>query len=119
MQTRLIILAICLLGLAAFAVEKTDFSGTWDFNTEKSKNIGMMAQMKMSLTIQQSDAALDITGQHSPAAIFPECQHVVFVQRHGPFAGSETLTNAITKASSNPGAASLASLHVVAASKLC
>jgi len=61
MQTRLPILAICLVGLAAFAAEKADFSGTWDFNTEKSKNIGMMAQMKMSLTIQQSDTALDIT----------------------------------------------------------
>jgi hypothetical protein len=43
-----------------FAATPTDFSGTWEFNTEKSENIGMMAQMKMSLTIQQSDAALDI-----------------------------------------------------------
>jgi hypothetical protein len=60
MQARLPILAICLVSLAALAVEQTDFSGTWDFNTEKSKNIGMMAQMKMSLTIQQSDTALDI-----------------------------------------------------------
>jgi hypothetical protein len=61
MKTRLPILAICLVGFAAFAAEQTDFSGTWDFNTEKSKNIGMMAQMKMSLTILQSDTALDIT----------------------------------------------------------
>src|SRR5215470_11830337 len=61
MKTRLSILAICLVSLAAFAAEQTDFSGTWDFNTEKSKNIGMMAQMKMSLAIQQSDTALDIT----------------------------------------------------------
>jgi hypothetical protein len=27
---------------------------------EKSKNIGMMAQMKMSVTVQQSESALDI-----------------------------------------------------------
>jgi hypothetical protein len=47
--------------LAVFAAEQTDFSGTWDFSTEKSKNIGMMAQMKLSLTIQQSGTALDIT----------------------------------------------------------
>jgi hypothetical protein len=43
-----------------FAATPTNFSGTWEFNTDKSENIGMMAQMKMSLTIQQSDAALDI-----------------------------------------------------------
>jgi len=61
MIKRLAILAICLVSLAAFAGEQTDFSGTWEFNTEKSKNIGMMAQMKLSLAIQQSDSALDIT----------------------------------------------------------
>jgi hypothetical protein len=43
-----------------FAATPINFSGTWEFNTDKSENIGMMAQMKMSLTIQQSDAALDI-----------------------------------------------------------
>lgn len=61
MKTQSLISATCLAGLVSFAAEQTDFSGTWEFNTEKSKNIGMMAQMKMSLTIQQSDAALDIT----------------------------------------------------------
>ncbi len=61
MKTQFLISAICLASLVTFAAEQTNFSGTWEFNTEKSKNIGMMAQMKMSLTIQQSDAALDIT----------------------------------------------------------
>jgi hypothetical protein len=61
MNIRLPILAICLVTLAAFAAGQTDFSGTWEFNTGKSKNIGMMAQMKLSLAIQQSDSALDIT----------------------------------------------------------
>ena len=61
MNIRLPILAIFLVSLAAFAAGQTDFSGTWEFNTEESKNIGMMAQMKLSLAIQQSDSALDIT----------------------------------------------------------
>ena len=60
MKTQFLISAVCLLSGAMFAATPTDFSGTWEFNTEKSENIGMMAQMKMSLTIQQSDAALDI-----------------------------------------------------------
>ena len=61
MNIRLPILAIFLVSLAAFAAGQTDFSGTWEFNSEESKNIGMMAQMKLSLAIQQSDSALDIT----------------------------------------------------------
>ncbi len=61
MKTQFSISAICLASLVTFAATQTDFSGTWEFNTEKSKNIGMMAQMKMSLTIQQTDAAFDIT----------------------------------------------------------
>ncbi len=61
MKTQSLVTAICLANLVAFAAGNADFSGTWQFNTEKSKNIGMMAQMKMSLSIQQSDAALDIT----------------------------------------------------------
>ena len=42
---------------------QTDFSGNWEFNTEKGQSIGMMAQMKMSLSIQQSDTALDISAK--------------------------------------------------------
>jgi len=61
MKTQFLISAICLVSLAAFAAGQADFSGSWEFNTEKSKNIGMMTQMKMSVTIQQSEAAFDIT----------------------------------------------------------
>ena len=61
MKFRFVISVLCLMTGFAFAAKHTDFSGSWHFNPEKSKNIGMMAQMKMSLTIQQSDAALDIT----------------------------------------------------------
>ena len=62
MKTKLLISAMCLVGMAAFAAERPDFSGAWEFNPEKSKNVGMMAQMKLLLTVQQSDSALDVTG---------------------------------------------------------
>ena len=61
MKTKIGTLLICFASLAAFAANPPDFSGKWSFNPEKSKNIGMMAQMKMSLAIQQSDTALEIT----------------------------------------------------------
>jgi hypothetical protein len=52
---------LCLMTISAFAAKHSDFSGPWQFNPEKSKNIGMMVQMKMIQTIQQSDSALDVT----------------------------------------------------------
>ena len=55
------VLLICSATIAAFAANKPDFSGTWIFSPEKSKNIGMMSQMKMSQTIVQSEKALDVT----------------------------------------------------------
>lgn len=55
------VLLICFAAIAAFAANKPDFSGTWIFSPEKSKNIGMMSQMKMRQTIVQSDKALDVT----------------------------------------------------------
>jgi hypothetical protein len=51
---------LLLAALPAFAGAPADFSGVWEFNPGKSQNIGMMAQMKMTVTIQQSDAALDL-----------------------------------------------------------
>lgn len=60
MKTQFLVSTICFLTLAVLAGERADFSGTWEFSPEKSKNIGMMAQMKMSATLQQSDSALDI-----------------------------------------------------------
>ena len=61
MKTQFLITVVISLGSLVAAAAQTDFSGTWEFNTEKSQKIGMMAQMKMSLSIQQSDTALDIT----------------------------------------------------------
>ena len=53
--------AICFVSMAALAAQRPDYSGTWTFNPDKSKNIGMMAQMKMTQTIEQASTALDVT----------------------------------------------------------
>ena len=50
-----------LTATAAFATQRTNFSGSWEFNAGKSQNVGMMAQMKMVQTIEQSDTALEVT----------------------------------------------------------
>lgn len=52
---------VCLLTVAALAAQRPDFGGSWEFNPEKSKNVGMMMQVKMTDTIQQTDSALDET----------------------------------------------------------
>ena len=52
---------VCLVTIAAFAAKRPDFAGSWEFNAGKSKNIGMMVQVKMTDTIQQTDSALDET----------------------------------------------------------
>ena len=61
MKTKVFIPALCLVAVVAFAQKPSDFSGSWQFNVEKSKNVGMMAEMKMEQTVQQSISALDIT----------------------------------------------------------
>jgi hypothetical protein len=60
MKTTMFILALCLTATEAFAQKHGDFSGPWQFNPEKSKNVGMMSQMKMTQTIEQSDSSLDV-----------------------------------------------------------
>lgn len=52
---------VCLVTVAAFAAKRSDFGGTWEFNPGKSKNVGMMMQVKMTDSIQQTDSALDET----------------------------------------------------------
>jgi len=52
---------LCFAAVAAFAAQHSSFSGTWELNVAKSKNLGMMAQMKMSQTIDQSETSLDVT----------------------------------------------------------
>lgn len=61
MKVKALILAMGLVAGVALGQKVTNFSGSWQFNPEKSKNVGMMAQMKMALTVQQSDSSLDIT----------------------------------------------------------
>jgi len=61
MKRKLLALGTCLIAVAALAAKNTDFSGTWQLNPEKSKSIGMMAQMEMIQTIEQTDTALDVT----------------------------------------------------------
>lgn len=55
------VLVLCLWSLAAFSASRPDFSGTWVFRPESSKNVGMMSAMKMTQTIQQSASSLDVT----------------------------------------------------------
>jgi hypothetical protein len=52
---------LCVISAAAFAAQRADFSGSWQLNPEKSKNVGMMSQMKMIQAIEQSETALDVT----------------------------------------------------------
>jgi hypothetical protein len=52
---------VCLVTVATFAAKRSDFAGSWEFNPGKSKNIGMMMQVKMTDSIQQTDSALDET----------------------------------------------------------
>ena len=61
MKVKHLILTSCLTAGVAFAADHANFSGSWQFNPEKSKNVGMMSQMKMNQTIGQTDSALDIT----------------------------------------------------------
>jgi hypothetical protein len=61
MRLKHLIAMLCLTAGVAFAAEHANFSGSWEFSPEKSKNVGMMAQMKMIQTIGESDTALDVT----------------------------------------------------------
>lgn len=59
--SRIAMLLILAVSLSAFAAQRPEFSGIWIFNPDKSRNIGMMSQMQMTQTIQQSSTALDVT----------------------------------------------------------
>lgn len=60
MKTRIAALLICFVTLPAYAANPPDFSGRWVFNPGKSKNIGMMSDMKLTETIKQSPASVDV-----------------------------------------------------------
>lgn len=58
-------------GLAAAA--NPDFSGNWEFVPARSQNVGMMAQMKIAVSITQTPSELRIVNrgkEQSPATIF-------------------------------------------------
>ena len=61
MRFKVLAVLWCFAAVAAFAAQHASFAGNWEFNPGKSKNIGMMSQMKMSQTIDQSDTSLDVT----------------------------------------------------------
>jgi len=61
MRRKQLIAFFCVTTVAAFAAHRADFSGSWQLNPEKSKNVGMMSQMKMIQAIEQSETALDVT----------------------------------------------------------
>jgi hypothetical protein len=49
-----VILLVGVLFSGTPALAATDFSGTWSMNVAKSKNIGMMSSMQITLTIKQT-----------------------------------------------------------------
>ena len=61
MKHKYVIAVLWFAAIAAFAAQPSDFSGSWEFSPDKSKNVGMMSQMKMIQTIEQSATALDVT----------------------------------------------------------
>jgi len=61
MRCKQVIALLWVMVAAAFAAQHSDFSGSWQFSPEKSKNVGMMSQMMMMQSIKQSETALDVT----------------------------------------------------------
>lgn len=61
MRLKQLLAIFCVTAGLALAADHANFSGSWEFNPEKSKNVGMMGQMKMIQAIEQSGIALDIS----------------------------------------------------------
>ena len=60
MRLKHLLAMLCVAAGVAFAAEHANFSGSWEFHPEKSKNVGMMSQMKMIQAIEQSQTVLDV-----------------------------------------------------------
>ena len=56
------ILAV-VLAPTVLGAPKVDFSGTWVFNAEKSKNVGPMSSMQLTSIVEQSGSTLSIRDQ--------------------------------------------------------
>jgi len=61
MRLKQMIVFLYVTAVLAIAAERPNFSGSWQFNPENSKNVGMMSQMKMVQAIEQSETALVVT----------------------------------------------------------
>ena len=74
MKSKCLIWVLCLAATAALAQKAANFSGTWEFVPDKSKNAGMMAQMKMTETIVQTQSSVDITSRAHYMGKDEECR---------------------------------------------
>ena len=63
MTRKWVLLGVCLFAMGAVAAKSPDFSGVWELNPQKSENIGMMAQAKMTVRAQQTESSLDLQMQ--------------------------------------------------------
>jgi len=61
MKGKCFIFVLCLMATTALAQKPSNFSGTWQFVADKSSNVGMMGQMKITETIVQTNSSLDVT----------------------------------------------------------
>jgi hypothetical protein len=57
----ILLLLVAVLFLGTHALAAPDFSGTWVFNVSKSKNIGMMSSMQITLKIKQTASELVVS----------------------------------------------------------
>src|SRR5215475_1286609 len=62
----LLILISILPPVVVTSAAPTDFSGVWEFNPARSKNVGMMSSLRLTSTIKQTDTMLII----SEASVF-------------------------------------------------
>lgn len=60
MKVKTVVLALGLIAVAAMAQKVANFSGTWQFNPEKSQNIGMMTNAQITSTIKQTRQTLTV-----------------------------------------------------------
>jgi len=61
MKGKCFIFVLCLMATTALAQKPSNFSGTWQFVADRSSNVGMMGQMKITETIVQTNSSLDVT----------------------------------------------------------
>jgi hypothetical protein len=90
---------LCLAGIMTLpAFAQADLSGKWELNAAKSKNIGMMSQMKLIATIQQTAGlavisnATTFNGQDSTSEIRLDLMGKTVLNKNPMEAEAETVT---------------------------